>query len=353
MSHGAGDHAEDTADKPDGRFTPTLNSASRVLRGMAGSNTAWIFVVLMVLVAIFSGLKPDNFPTEFNIRSIATNASVTLIIAIGETFVIVTGGIDLSIGYVLMFSGVAAAQVMSANGDPTLAGWPTVLIGLVVALLSGLLWGLLNGVLVAKGKIPAFIVTLGTLGMSWGLSEIIANGQDIRAIPTLMAQSFGLGRFFGIPWLVLIAALVAIVGELALNRTTFGRYTIGIGSSEEAARRAGINVERHLIKVYALSGLAAGLGGFLSLAYFQTTTITGHANDNLNAIAGTVIGGTSLFGGIGTIIGTVIGVFIPAVLQSGFIIVGIQSFWQNVAVGAVLIIAVYVDQLRRSSREGR
>ena len=140
---------------------------------------------------------------------------------------------------------------------------------------------------------------------------------------------------------------------IVLAATRFGRYTYAIGSNEEAARRAGVNVDRHLIKVYALAGTLAGLAGFLSLARFGTTTIGGHATDNLQAIAAVVIGGTSLFGGIGTILGTVFGVFIPAVLQNGFVIVGVQPFWQQVAVGAVLIVAVYLDQLRRRSQYQR
>jgi ribose transport system permease protein len=320
-------------------------------RSIASTNTAGIFVVLLLLVAMFSILKPDNFPTEFNIRAMATNAAVLLVIAVGETFVIISGGIDLSVGYVLLFSGVVAAQTMNAFGDPTDAGWEIVALGVVMALISGLGWGILNGVLVAKGKIPPLIVTLGTLGMSWGLAQIISGGQDIRYIPSLLSSVLGVGRVFGVPWLVIIAAIVAIIGTILLRFNRFGRYTLAIGSNQEAARRAGIPVDRQLIKVYAFSGLLSGLGGVLALSYFTTTTISGHANDNLNAIAAVVIGGTSLAGGVGTVIGTTIGVFIPAVLQSGFIIVGLQSFWENVAVGAVLIIAVWIDQLRRRSRD--
>ena len=134
-----------------------------------------------------------------------------------------------------------------------------------------------------------------------------------------------------------------------LHRTRFGRHTYAIGSSEEAARRVGLKVDRHLIKIYAISGLVAGVAGILSLAQFGTTAIAGQSQTNLNVIAAVVIGGTSLFGGVGTIFGTVVGLFIPAVLQNGFVIVGVQPFWQQVAVGAVLVIAVYVDQLRRTS----
>ena len=319
-------------------------------RRILGTNTAGIFFVLLLVVAFFSVMKPNNFPTEFNIRAMATNAAVLLVIAVGETFVITSGGIDLSVGYVLLFSGVVAAQTMNAFGDPTDQGWVVVALGIVMAILSGLAWGILNGVLVAKGRIPPLIVTLGTLGMSWGLAQIISGGQDIRYIPSLLSTAVGTGRVVGVPVLVIIAAVVAAAGAILLRFNRFGRYTLAIGSNQEAARRAGIQVDRHLIKVYGFSGMLAGLGGVLALSYFTTTTISGHANDNLNAIAAVVIGGTSLAGGVGTVIGTTIGVFIPAVLQSGFIIIGLQSFWENVAVGAVLIVAVWIDQVRRSAR---
>jgi len=196
--------------------------------------------------------------------------------------------------------------------------------------------------------------TLGTLGMSLGAALLITGGVDARDVPFKAVDTIGTGRLFSqVPWLVIIAFAVALVFGVVLAATRFGRYTYAVGSNEEAARRSGIAVDRHLIKIYALSGTLAGLAGFLSLARFSTTTIGGHDTDNLQSIAAVVIGGTSLFGGIGTILGTVFGVFIPAVLQNGFIIVGVQPFWQQVAVGAVLIGAVYLDQLRRRSQHRR
>ena len=216
-------------------------------------------------------------------------------------------------------------------------------------MVAGAAWGMLNGFLVAKAKIPPFIVTLGTLGMALGSALLITGGVDERDVPFKLIDTIGTGRLFGqLPYLVLIAAVVALIGGIVLAQTRFGRYTYAIGSNHEGARRAGVNVDRHLIKIYALGGTLAGLAGFLSLARFGTTSIGGHSTDNLDAIAAIVIGGTSLFGGVGTILGTVVGVFIPAVLRNGFVIVGVQPFWQQVAVGAVLIAAVYFDQLRRS-----
>jgi ribose transport system permease protein len=314
-------------------------------RLVTGQSTA-IALILVGLIAVFSFLRPEEFLDVNNARNIATDAAVLLVLAVGLTFVIITAGIDLSVGAVLVFSGVVAAKLMNEIGGDS---WGVILAGLGVALASGLGWGLLNGFLVAKAKIPAFIVTLGTLGMALGSALLITGGVDQRDVPFKLIDTVGSGRAFGeIPYLVLIAAAVALVFGVILAATRFGRYTYAIGSNEEAVRRAGVNVDAHLIKVYGIGGTLAGLAGFMSLARFGTTTIGGHSTDNLDAISAVVIGGTSLFGGIGTMIGTVVGVFIPAVLRNGFVIVGVQPFWQQVAVGAVLIVAVYLDQLRRA-----
>jgi ribose transport system permease protein len=331
------------AEEP-GTGPPDERPPSSLQRIAAGSSTQ-IGLILVALIVIFSLLSFNDFFAVANARNIATDAAVLLVLAVGATYVIITAGIDLSVGSVLVFSGVVSAKLMNEVGGNN---WGVILIGLVAALLAGLAWGLFNGMLIAKARIPAFIVTLGTLGMSLGAALLITGGVDEREVPFKLIADVGIGRIIGIPYLVLIALVVAIVLGILLAQTRFGRYTYAIGSNEEAVRRAGVNVDRHLIKIYALAGTLSGLAGFMNLARFGTTTIGGHSTDNLNAIAAVVIGGTSLFGGIGSVLGTIFGVFIPAVLQNGFVIVGVQAFWQQVAVGAVLIIAVYLDQLRRS-----
>jgi ribose transport system permease protein len=314
---------------------------------LVGANTTLILGVLVALLAIFAAARPTSFATVPNLRNVATDASTLLVVAVGMTFVIITSGIDLSVGSVLVFSGVIAAKAMEAIGGESLG---VILLGLFACLVSGLAWGTVNGVLIAKGRIPPLIVTLGTLGMALGAAQLITGGVNLRTVPTNLTLSFGIGQVFSIPYIVLVAVAVALIGAWLLFTTRFGRYTYAIGSNEDAARRAGINVDRHLIKVYAMSGFLAGLAGFLSLARFATTNIGGETTLNLQAITAVVLGGTSLFGGIGTIVGTVIGVFIPAVLQNGFVILGVQPFWQSVAVGAFLVAAVYIDQLRRRAR---
>jgi len=315
------------------------------LKSFQGSRIA---IVLVVLLVIFSALSPESFFTISNFRSILFNTAILAVMGVGATFVIITGGVDLSVGSVLVFSSVVASQAMRAMGGE---GWGAATVGILVSMAAGTLWGILNGYIIAKAKIPALIVTLGTLGMALGFAQILTNGVDIRYVPNVLSDTIGFGQIFGqLPVLVAIAAVLVVIGGIALHKTRFGLYTYAVGSNYQSLKRVGVNVDLHLIKIYALSGLTAGLGGILSLAYFETTTIGGQGQTNLNVIAGVVIGGTSLFGGSGTMFGTVIGLFVPFVLLNGFVILGVQPYWQQVVVGAVLIAAVYFDQTKRTAR---
>lgn len=323
---------------------------------LVGANTFWIALVLVALIIVFSVLAPNAFPTLYNFQLLLIETAVLLVLSVGMTFVIITSGIDLSVGSVLIFAGMVGGKTMEAmsGGDAANAGWGVIITGLIVAILAGTVWGLINGFLIAVAGIPPLIVTLGTMGAALGASLLINNGSDVRTVPVVLNKELGYGTSFGIvPNLVLIAVVITLVGAWLLHTTKFGRYTFAIGSNAEGARRAGIGVTAHLMKVYTLTGVLAGLAGFLSLAYYNSTTITGHTSDNLNAIAATVMGGTSLFGGVGSVLGTVIGVFIPAVLKKGFNITGVPDFWQMIAVGAVLIAAVWFDQRRRRQRNSR
>jgi ribose transport system permease protein len=323
---------------------PTLG---RRLRMAATSSPAYMLVILMLLVLFFSIMRPGTFASTFNIRNIFMDASVLMVIAMGMTFVMIAGGFDLSVGSVLVFAGVAAAKAMEALGTDTVS---TVVIGTGVALIAGLAWGVFNGFCIARLKVSALITTLGSMGSALGLAYLITSGNDVRTVPTALI-ALGTGSIGGVPWLVVIAALFTVVGMIVLHLTRYGRHTYLVGSNPEASRRAGINVPRHLLSLYALSGVLAGIAAMLSLGRFSTTTLEGHGTDPLDAITAVVLGGTSLYGGRGTIIGTVIGVFIPAVLANGFIIMGVQPFWQMVVVGFVVIAAVYADQLKRQSQD--
>jgi ribose transport system permease protein len=324
----------------------THEGKQSVLKRLGNTQSVWILGVLVVIVVFFSVAAGGKFLSASNFSLISQNVAVWAVLGVGMTFVIITSGIDLSIGSVLVFSSVVAAKVMEAVGGQ---GWGTAIIGIAAALVSGLFWGVINGYLVAKAKIPALIVTLGTLSVALGLAQVITGGIDVRSVPEAMTDFNTYVKILGIPSLPFIALIVLIIGGIVLHRTKFGRYTYAVGSNEEAARRVGVRVDRHLIRIYALSGTLAGFAGTMSLAQFGTTTIAGQSLTNLNVIAAVVIGGTSIFGGEGSIFGTVVGLFIPAVLQAGFVIIGVQPFWQGVAVGTVLVAAVYVDQSRRAA----
>jgi ribose transport system permease protein len=323
-----------------------VNQTQSLLKRALGLQAVWILGVLVVICLFFTVIAGDRFLSTGNFSLISQNVAVWAVLGVGMTFVIITSGIDLSVGSVLVFSSVVAAKAMAAMGG---SGLGVAAVGLVAAVVSGMAWGTFNGFLVARAKVPALIVTLGTLSIALGLAQVVTGGIDIRSVPDELTDFSAYTKILGIPGLPFVALIVLIIGGILLHKTKFGLYTYAIGSNEEAARRTGIKVTRHLVFVYALAGTLAGVGALLSLAQYGTTTIAGQSLTNLNVIAAVVIGGTSIFGGYGTIFGTVVGLFIPAVLQSGFVIIGVQPFWQGVAVGSVLIAAVYVDQTRRAA----
>ncbi|GAB7066030.1 ABC transporter permease [Mycobacterium hodleri] len=334
------------AAQPTGGVSGADDGDESIVKRLLSLQAIWILGVLIVICVGFSVVAGDRFLSAGNFSLMSQNVAVWAVLGVGMTFVIITSGIDLSVGSVLVFSSVVAAKVMAAMGGN---GPGVAAAGLVAAVLSGMAWGAVNGVLVAKARVPALIVTLGTLSVALGLAQVLTGGIDIRSVPPELTDFSAYIKVLGIPGLPFVALVVVILGAILLHKTRFGRYTYAIGSNQEAARRTGIKVTRHLIAVYALAGTLAGFGALLSLAQYGTTTIAGQSLTNLNVIAAVVIGGTSIFGGEGTVFGTLVGLFIPAVLQSGFVIIGVQPYWQGVAVGSVLIAAVYVDQSRRAA----
>ena len=332
------------------------------------ASSSFTLLILLALIAVFAVLEGTKFFNPTNAQNIAIDASQLLLLAVGVTFVIITAGIDLSVGSVLVLSAVVAAKVMAGVSTTPELGrqgeWPDqnigIPLGFAAGIGTGLLCGLINGFLVTRLRMPSFIVTLGTLGIALGVAQVVSNGVSIANVPQDVQLEFGLREIVGFDWgrhrikltpPLLIAAIVVVIASTALTRTRFGRYTFAIGSNANAARRVGINVDRHLLKVYGVSGLLAGVAGCLDLLRFGNASVSTHQNDNLAAISAAVIGGTSLFGGLGSIVGTVIGAFIPAVLRNGLIISGVKPFWQNVTIGMILILAVYLDQRRRAAEE--
>ena len=350
----------------DQTFVDSAEAAPR--RGALGLvSNLFTLLILLAIVLAFSVLEGARFFNPSNFNNIVIDASQLLLLTVGVTFVIIAAGIDLSIGSVLILSSVVAAKVtVRLSGSPEeieRLQFPNqeigIPVGLTAGVLTGLVCGLVNGLLVTRLQMPSFIVTLGTLGITLGIAQLLAGGTSVTNVPQavqdfglLEVVSFGSGtRHVRVTPPMLIALVVAVAAALALGRTRFGRYTYAIGSNAAAARRAGIDVDRHLLKVYALSGGLAGVAGGFDLLRFKTASVSAHQADNLAAISAAVIGGTSLFGGLGTVGGSVVGAFIPAVLRNGLVISHVQSFWQNVAIGAVLILAVFLDQRRRRAEE--
>lgn len=336
--------------------TPTEESqvTNRVRRIATALTSNWVFLSLVVLIAFFSVKAGGTFLDVNNFRDIAFNASGTMLLAVGTAYLIIGGQLDLSIGSVLVFSQVVGAKVIVAMAGPVTRNYPhaitAIVAGFAVSIAVGASWGLLNGVLVTRLRIPSFIITLGTLGMALGLAQVITKGADVTGLPTQMVTDIGLKRLLGLPVPVWIAVVIAVIAGLVLAKTSFGRYTYAIGSNAEAARRSGIKVNRHTIVLFTFMGGLAGLAGVLDVARYTTTEVSGHSSDNLVAIAAVIIGGASLYGGRGTIFGTAVGVLIPAVLNNGLVIINVQPFWQTVAIGAILIVAVAVDNIKRSQQ---
>jgi ribose transport system permease protein len=315
--------------------------------------------ILAVIVIVFAIITPSgSFLSVDNVKSISLDASEMLIMAAGMTLLLIAAGLDLSIGAVVVFSSVAAAKVMLAlAGDatadvaqlhhPHLAA--ALVLGIAAGIAVGLGWGLINAALAVRLRIPPFIATLGTAGIVLGLAQVWTGGLNVQGVPIQLQEFFGLGELFGVvPWPVVVAIAITAVLWVVLARTRFGLRTYAIGANPDAARRAGIDVNRHLLVLYVIVGALAGVVGVIDVARFNTASISGHSEDALAAISAVVIGGTSLFGGRGRMSGTIVGALIPAVLLNGFVIMDIDPFWQNVAVGLVLLAAVYVDQLRRN-----
>ncbi len=303
----------------------------------------------LVILYIFFSIFGNNFFSVDMLKNILESCYYIGFMAFGVTFVIITGGIDLSIGTVMMCSALLGAYVFKEHH------WPLAL-ALILTVGVGALFGVTNGLLVARLKLPPFIATLGTMMMSQGFGSIITKVQS-QTWPTATADigswfkkvfirnTFYIGqtKFAGFPVGVFWLILFFILGALLLHKTKFGRYTFAIGSNEEAARLSGIDVSKWKVLIYTVCGIFAGLGGiFYAAAYTTITPGTGNGQE-LNAIAGVVIGGTSMVGGSGTMVGTLIGIFIMSVLKNGLSACGLQAPWQTFFTGAVVIGAVLLD----------
>ena len=325
--------------------TTTTPARSRVQSIMRGDSIQRLLALgaLLLLLAFFSVISPA-FRTTQNYIDVLVATAVNGALAIGVTFVIITGGIDLSIGTGMTFCSVVMGMIVVQGGMPL---W----IGILGALAAGALMGAVNGILVAKLKLPPFIATLGMMNVARGLAQILSDVKPIYfdAHPEFYDTFMG-KPIFGIPNVVFIMFGAGILASIVLTRTILGRYTFALGSNEEATRLSGVNVDAWKIVVYATTGLFAGLGGILIAARMTSAQPSVGVGYELDAIAAAVIGGTSLSGGEGSIVGTIIGAFIISTLTIGLSIIGVPDQWKLVITGLVIIGAVWLDILRRRSR---
>lgn len=300
------------------------------------------FGSLIIMFIIFSLASP-NFLNFDNFVGILLSTAVSGVLAVGVTFVIITSGIDLSVGTVMTISAVMSGVIISYWKLP-------IAVGVVGGLIAGALCGLMNGSFIAKMKIPPFIATLGVMMVAKGLSLVISGTKPIYFMETPVFREITMGTILGIPNAVLIFFGAAIVASLILNKTVLGRYTFALGSNEEAARLSGINVDRWKIAVYTLGGLFSGLAGVMMASRLNSAQPALGYGYEFEAITAVVLGGTSLSGGEGTILGTVIGAFIMSVLTNGLRILSIPQEWQTVIIGCIVILAVYWDIIRRRQK---
>jgi ribose transport system permease protein len=307
------------------------------------------FAALIVIVIVFSLLSP-NFLQFDNVVGILIATTVNGILALGVTFVIISGSIDLSVGTVMTLSAVMTAVFITLWQLP-------VPVGIVAGIVTGGLAGLVNGVLVAKLKIPSFIATLGMLNVAKGLALVISGLKPIYFNDTPEFNRAAMGSVVGgivpgleIPNLVMVLFACALVASLILSKTILGRFTFALGSNEEAARLSGVNVDAWKMAVFTVCGLFSGIAGVLIGARLNSAQPSLGQGYELDAIAAAVIGGTSLSGGEGSILGTVIGAFIISTLTNGLRILSVPQEWQTVVTGGIVIVAVYLDIVRRRQR---
>ena len=308
-----------------------LKTSSKELLGKLGPLLGLFLIVIVITI-----LNP-SFMTTDNILNILRQVSISALIAFGMTFVILTGGIDLSVGSTLALTGAVAATMLASGIDPVLT--------ILAALLLGAVLGAVNGVIIAKGKVAPFIATLATMTIYRGLTLVYTDGRPVSDLGNeITFQMLGKGYFFGIPVPVCTMILAFIVLYVIMHKTTFGRRVYAVGGNEAASKLSGINVDRVKIAVYSLTGMLAALSALILTSRLNSAQPTAGTSYELDAIAAVVLGGTSLTGGKGWIFGTLVGALIIGVLNNGLNLIGVSSFFQQVVKGIVILIAVLIDR---------
>lgn len=297
-----------------------------------------IFGVLVLVALVMSMLSPE-FMTLGNIQVLMLNGTVVAFLALGQTFVLLTGGIDLSVGSNIALTGMLAAISMQLGAPWWLAG--------IVAVVVGLLVGLFNGAIIHFVKLPPFIVTFSTYGISAAIPQILTGARSVTVADPMFAV-FGRGSLYGIPIPVIMLAIAAAVFIVILRQTPSGVHIYAVGGNADASRLAGVNIGRKILMVYAISGICAGIGGVITTSRLMVGYPTaGSGNEQFYSIASAVVGGVSLFGGIGTIVGALLGAILIATVSNGMNVVGVDSFWQPLVIGVIILLGVSLDAMRR------
>ncbi|NQX62428.1 ABC transporter permease [Paenibacillus qinlingensis] len=319
------------------KIVPTLSKQSGAAQKLLA------FASLIMLVLIFS-LSSSNFFQFDNLVAIMLSTAVIGVLALGSTFVIITSGIDLAVGTVMTFSAVMAGVIITTWQLP-------MPLGILGGILAGAICGLISGLLVAKMKIPPFIATLAMMMVTKGLSLVISGAKPIYFNDTPAFTEISMGSIItGIPNAILIFFGAALVASIILTKTIIGRYNFALGSNEESTRLSGVNVDYWKIVIYTLTGVFSGIAGIMMASRLNSAQPALGSGYELEAIAAVVIGGTSLSGGKGSILGTVIGALIMSVLTNGLRILSVKQEWQTVIVGIVIVLAVYADMMRRRKK---
>jgi ribose/xylose/arabinose/galactoside ABC-type transport system permease subunit len=327
---------------PDTAPTPGPATATRIAHGLRSLLRGGP-VVALLLVVIALSVGTGRFLTTSNVLNISRQASINAILACGMTMVIVTAGIDLSVGSILAVSGCVFALLFQDGYNPVLA--------IFIGLLTGAFAGMINGLVVTKWRIPAFIATLGMMQSARGVALLITKGTPVTAIPDFVI-AIGNEDFLGVPISALIALSIVVLTWLIMRFTFLGRSIYAIGGNQEAARLAGIPVNRNLVVVYTLMGIYCGVAGVVMSGRIYSANGLMGGGLELKAIAATIIGGTNLFGGEGSVWGSLVGALIMACISNGLNLLNVSAFWQAIVLGALIVIVVYINQLRLQAIAG-
>ena len=295
----------------------------------------YISILGLLLICVIIAFVSPRFLTVSNFLNVLTQVSVNAILAIGMTFVILTGGIDLSVGSILAITGAVVATFAKAGGN--------IIPGIIVALIIGGAIGLFNGIIVSKGKVQAFIVTLATMTIFRGVTYVFTNGDPISGLGDNISF-IGNNLVFGIPIPIILIVVVLFIAWYVLNQTRFGRYVYALGGNEDSARLSGINTDKIKTLVYVISGVTAAIGGIIVTSRIGSASPNAGMGFELDAIAAVVLGGTSLAGGEGKVTGTIIGALIIGVLNNGLNLMSVSPFYQLIVKGSVILLAVLLDK---------